>query len=98
MSRPPVDETASSAFVREMKAALQQRSACCSPADRRQADEQMLQIMRKHLGPAALRAAAERPVRAPSVLRRKARAGARGWSSVHDLVDRKLAGAGPDTD
>jgi hypothetical protein len=59
VARRPVDETPSSAFVREMKAALAARSQASTNAQRRRVDSRMLEIMRKYLGPGALRAAAD---------------------------------------
>ncbi len=49
--RVAADDSPCSAFVREMKAALQRRLEATTAAERRAATEEMRAVMLQHLGP-----------------------------------------------
>jgi hypothetical protein len=85
----PPDDSPNSAFVREMKAAFRQRCAASTPAEKRQTESAMLEIMRRYLGPAAWRATQQQD---------QTQDVPRGTSRPEAVVDRKLAAAGPEAD
>lgn len=93
-----VDETPCSAFVAEMKAAFLKHESATTNGARRRVEEEMREIMRKHLGPGAWESTASAATERPSTPRRRFRAGLARRASIGGGIDRKLAAAGPDED